>query len=118
MVPKLGLIGMSLKMSFRAVLFRMVPKLLDLSLILFISFRAVLFRMVPKRNAPASTPARCFRAVLFRMSPKISSINSSNQHWQFPYPFIVFLSFYCYNNHTDKKTGIPAFLIVLKKGVL
>ena len=79
---------------------------------------ALLFRMVPKLPHVHEDFTCSFRAVLFRMSPKISSINSSNQHSQFPYPFIVFLSFYCYNKRIDKKTGLPAFLIVFKKGFL
>ena len=49
MVPKHIVYNINIKMSFRAVLFRMVPKLGLSDVINLICFRAVLFRMVPKR---------------------------------------------------------------------
>ena len=59
-----------LKVSFRAVLFRMVPKQDFEEIQNDFGFRAVLFRMVPKHNSVIERTFRRFRAVLFRMVPK------------------------------------------------
>ena len=64
-----------LKVSFRAVLFRMVPKHDAENNDAHESFRAVLFRMVPKREVWRKIVPFCFRAVLFRMVPKPDMFN-------------------------------------------
>ena len=70
MVPKRLKIQITLKLSFRAVLFRMVPKQGNSTNIQFGRFRAVLFRMVPKHAMKYLVVSPRFRAVLFRMVPK------------------------------------------------
>ncbi len=60
----------TLKLCFRAVLFRMVPKPAMPKCLVEHSFRAVLFRMVPKPDDRVERRMKGFRAVLFRMVPK------------------------------------------------